>query len=60
MCTCPYRLENDHLVIPSLQEIQTYKIIVTTLTTSRILPLLGLKHGHFSHIIIDEAAQVRF
>ena len=51
-------MENGKLVIPTLDEIQKYSIVVTTLVTSRTLSLLGLQPGHFSHIIIDEAAQV--
>ena len=53
-------MENEKLVIPTLDEIQEYRIVVTTLVTSRTLFLLGLRPGHFSHIIIDEAAQVHF
>ena len=45
-------------MIPTLEEIKEFRIVVTTLITSRILSLKGLECGHFSHIIIDEAAQV--
>ena len=44
--------------MPSLEQLQQYKIIVTTLYTARVLSLLGLQKGHFTHIFIDEAAQV--
>ena len=53
-------MEGNKLVIPKLAEIKRSRIVVTTLITSRILFLKGLESGHFSHIIIDEAAQVQF
>lgn len=54
-------MQRDQLVIPTLEEIKKCRIVVTTLATSRTLSLMGLESlkGHFSHIIIDEAAQVR-
>ena len=55
----PTRIENGRLVLPSLPELKQYRIIVVTLSTSRALSLMGLPRGHFSHIFIDEAAQVR-
>lgn len=45
--------------MPSLAEIKTYRIVVATLSTARALPLMDLPKGHFTHIFIDEAAQVR-
>ena len=44
--------------MPTKTEIMKHKIIVTTLITARVLFLMGIKKGHFSHILIDEAAQV--
>lgn len=44
--------------MPTLEELKQYRIIVTTLYTARVLSLLGLQKGHFTHIFIDEAAQV--
>ena len=44
--------------MPTKNEIMKHKIIVTTLLTARVLFLMGIKKGHFSHILIDEAAQV--
>lgn len=52
-------MKGNQLVIPTLAEIKKYRIVVTTLITSRTLSLMGLECGHFSHIIIDEAAQVK-
>ena len=47
-------------MIPTKTDIMGHKIIVTTLLIARVLFLMGIKKGHFSHIIIDEAAQVIF
>ena len=43
---------------PSLAEMKEFKIVVATLNTARALTLMGLPKGHFTHIFIDEAAQV--
>ncbi len=43
---------------PSLEELKTYKIIVSTSSTAHMLTQLGLPKGYFTHIFIDEAAQV--
>lgn len=45
--------------MPSLTELKSYKIVVATLSTSRALPLMEVPKGHFTHIFIDEAAQVK-
>ncbi|XP_011406766.2 PREDICTED: probable helicase with zinc finger domain [Amphimedon queenslandica] len=39
-------------------QLMNYSIIVTTTVTARILFLSGLRKGFFTHIFIDEAAQV--
>lgn len=46
-------------MVPSVEEMKSYKIVVTTLTTARTLALMELSKGHFTHIFIDEAAQVK-
>lgn len=43
--------------IPSLKDILKHRIVVVTLSISMYLSTLGLKKGHFSHILLDEAAQ---
>ena len=43
--------------IPSVEQIQKHRIIVTTLVTADELVKSGLKPGNFTHIFIDEAAQ---
>lgn len=50
-------IRNDQFVIPSLDDIVKCKIVVTTIVTSLELVEKKLK-GCFSHIFIDEAAQV--
>jgi len=45
-------------VSPTRNDLVRHKIIVTTLVTSLLLTKLSVK-GHFTHIFIDEAAQVR-
>ena len=42
---------------PTRQDIDSHNVIVTTLVTSLMLTKLAVK-GHFTHIFIDEAAQV--
>ncbi len=52
------RLQDGKLCVPSLAEMKTYNIVVATLSTARTLALMEMPRGHFSHIFIDEAAQV--
>ena len=52
------RIEGDQFGVPSIQELRQYQIVVATLSTARALALMGLPKGHFTHIFIDEAAQV--
>ena len=56
--TCLIRFENGRPALPTLSELKQYRVVVVTLSTSRILSLMGLPRGHFSFIFIDEAAQV--
>lgn len=56
---CIYYDEANGLFdIPSLQALTKYKVIVSTCTTSAQLYGMGIGKDHFTHIIIDEAAQV--
>ena len=43
---------------PPIHELSQYKIVVSTLHNVRKLWLADLKPGFFTHIFIDEAAQV--
>ena len=52
-------MEGDRWVIPPLAELKRYKMVVATLSTARNLLFSGLPKDHFTHIFIDEAAQVR-
>ncbi|QQP40187.1 Uncharacterized protein FKW44_014159 [Caligus rogercresseyi] len=42
---------------PTYEEVVDVDIVVATLSTSKSLTGLGLPLGHFSHVLIDEAAQ---
>ncbi len=50
--------QDNKLLVPSLAEMKGYKIVVATLSTARSLSLMEVPKGHFTHIFIDEAAQV--
>uniref|UniRef100_A0A1B6CI26 C3H1-type domain-containing protein n=1 Tax=Clastoptera arizonana TaxID=38151 RepID=A0A1B6CI26_9HEMI len=43
--------------IPTLEDIMKHRVIVVTLSISMSLTTIGLSKGHFSHILLDEAAQ---
>uniref|UniRef100_A0A8D8U4A8 Probable helicase with zinc finger domain n=1 Tax=Cacopsylla melanoneura TaxID=428564 RepID=A0A8D8U4A8_9HEMI len=43
--------------MPSLEEIEAHRVVVVTLSISLHLATVGLKKGHFTHILLDEAAQ---
>ena len=60
VCDCMYFSTQDgSFVIPDLMRLSQSKILVTTLVTARLLFLMGLPRGHFTHIFVDEAAQVQ-
>eukprot|EP00731_Ephydatia_muelleri_P025024 Em0017g107a len=50
-------IKKDWPVIPSLDELKQYKVVVSTLMTARTLSLMEMSKGWFTHIFIDEAAQ---
>jgi len=54
---CLLSADTSCFLAPSRRDILRHNIIVTTLVTSLMLTKLGVK-GHFTHIFIDEAAQV--
>ncbi|XP_069701486.1 probable helicase with zinc finger domain isoform X2 [Periplaneta americana] len=43
--------------VPTLEDVLKHRVIVVTLSISMYLSTLGLQKGHFSHILLDEAAQ---
>lgn len=53
-----YDEENKIFTLPSLQAIRNYRVIVSTCTNSAQLFGIGVGKDHFTHIILDEAAQV--
>ncbi|KAG8254716.1 hypothetical protein J6590_005275 [Homalodisca vitripennis] len=54
-------IENNNGVrtfkVATLQDIMKHRVIVVTLSISMNLSNIGLNKGHFSHILLDEAAQ---
>ncbi|XP_059471957.1 probable helicase with zinc finger domain isoform X2 [Neocloeon triangulifer] len=42
---------------PTEEDIMRHRVIVVTLSISTYLSSMGLKKGHFTHILLDEAAQ---
>jgi len=53
-----YSIQDFSFVVPEVSKLTQYKILVTTLVTARLLVLMGVPKGHFTHIFVDEAAQV--
>ncbi|KAJ7199232.1 P-loop containing nucleoside triphosphate hydrolase protein [Mycena pura] len=49
--------ENSTFVLPPVEDLKTYRVVVSTCLSGGIPAQLGLKRGHFSHIFIDEAGQ---
>ncbi|XP_019641872.1 PREDICTED: helicase with zinc finger domain 2-like [Branchiostoma belcheri] len=43
--------------MPEMEDIMKHRIVIVTLTTSMYLIRMGIKRGHFTHILLDEAAQ---
>ena len=43
---------------PDHDELLKYRLVVTTLQTARSLKLKKFDNGYFTHIFLDEAAQV--
>ncbi|XP_071507736.1 probable helicase with zinc finger domain [Diadema antillarum] len=54
---CSLSESEDRFVMPSREEVEKYRVIVATLSTSRFLTHLKLESGYFTHILLDEAAQ---
>lgn len=42
---------------PRVEDIEAHRVVVTTLSSSKMLLDTGIKRGFFTHIFIDEAAQ---
>ena len=54
------RFEDGRFVCPDIEALKKYRLIVTTLQTARTLRLKGFRRDNFTHIFLDEAAQVRW
>ena len=52
------RIEDQMFSTVKSSELDDYTIVVTTTITARMLWLNGVKKGYFTHILVDEAAQV--
>ena len=50
-------IKDGTFVLPSRDDLVEHRVVVTTLSTSRVLLDLQVLHGFFTHILIDEAAQ---
>lgn len=50
---------NDNLtfVLPVVEDLRKYRVIVSTCLSGGVPAQLGVKRGHFSHIFCDEAGQ---
>ncbi|KAL7639366.1 UNVERIFIED_CONTAM: hypothetical protein RMT77_009867 [Armadillidium vulgare] len=57
---CLFENKNGEQVfcLPTKEQIYNHRIIVTTINTSFGLAQIGIPKGFFTHILIDEAAQV--
>ena len=59
VCHHRYDQNKRQLVYPDHDELLKYRLVVTTLQTARSLKLKKFDNGYFTHIFLDEAAQVR-
>ena len=49
--------DNSHFVLPAIATLESYSVIVSTCGNASFPYNIGMKIGHFTHIIIDEAGQ---
>ncbi|XP_062616187.1 probable helicase with zinc finger domain isoform X1 [Saccostrea cucullata] len=56
-CLLEMSASQGNFRMPSREEVDRHRIIITTLKTARYLCDLDLPQGYFSHIFVDEAAQ---
>ncbi|GAA5838640.1 hypothetical protein JCM9279_003815 [Rhodotorula babjevae] len=49
--------DSTKFACPELEEINKYRVVVVTCMSASMLTRVGVKKGHFTHIIIDEAGQ---
>lgn len=51
------RYDDGSFMIPPLTNLMQYRIVVSTCASSSLLHGVGVPHGHFTHIFVDEAGQ---
>jgi len=58
-CLRDFSLSNDNqvFVVPRLEQLISYRVVVATCLSAGIPANLGAKRGYYSHIFIDEAGQ---
>ncbi|XP_035696319.1 helicase with zinc finger domain 2-like [Branchiostoma floridae] len=54
---CKLGPNKESFAMPQMDDIMNHRIVIVTLTTSMYLIRMGIKKGHFTHILLDEAAQ---
>jgi helicase MOV-10 len=42
---------------PTTAQLRAYRVVLTTCSSAALLQMLKIRAGHFTHIVIDEAAQ---
>lgn len=52
-------LNQDEVYFPEKQQLSNFRVIVSTLMTAGVLVSANFSPNHFTHIVIDEAGQVR-
>jgi DNA polymerase III delta prime subunit len=55
---CKYNADVGIFDLPPVEELKRFRLILTTCGSASLLTSVGVEPGHFSHIIIDEAAQL--
>ncbi|CAH1274496.1 HELZ2 [Branchiostoma lanceolatum] len=54
---CKLDPDQNSFAMPQMEDITNHRIVIVTLATSMYLIRMGIKRGHFTHILLDEAAQ---
>ena len=60
LCISRYDERKRQFVCPEHDEFVKFRLVVTTLQTARSLKLKKFDNGYFTHIFLDEAAQVSY
>lgn len=54
---CNYSKMSGQYYFPDVDQLKTYRVIITTLTTAGRLASANFPVGHFTHVFIDESGQ---